>query len=238
MRALPADVAQRLGAVAVDLDPEHVEIGKRAEDLEITLGLGVEIEVEQEIDIRAGAVVERLEMHAQIAQHILVDVELGIERPAEPRPPALRLAVLVGEQVGLERAEPLLAHLAPDRLDAVEIGDRRLVESRVIDAPGGAVRPVEADTVAQLASQQLVTRHAERLGLGVEQRVLDGAHGLGDHAAGGRPRRAIELRVNMLVSADRPADHAPGQLLDHGADAGRAEAFVELAPADDTFVGR
>src|SRR4029077_773061 len=59
-------------------------------------------------------VVERLEVHAQIPQHLLVDVELGIERPAEARAPALRPAVLVNEDVGLERAETLLAHLAAD----------------------------------------------------------------------------------------------------------------------------
>src|SRR5260370_11978108 len=115
------------------------------------MGFGVEMEVEQEVYIRAGAIVERLQMHAQIAQHILVDVELGIKRPAEARAPALRLAVLVDEQVGLERSEPLLAHLAPDRLDAVEIGDRRLVESRMIDAPAGPGRPVQAGTGARPA---------------------------------------------------------------------------------------
>jgi hypothetical protein len=32
-------------------------------------------------------------------------------------------------------------------------------------------------------------------------------------------------------------DDPPGQSLDDGADPGRAEAFVELAPADDTLVG-
>ena len=57
-------IAERLGAVGVDLDPEHVEVRDRAEYFEITFGLGVEIEIEQEIDLRPGAVVERLKVHA------------------------------------------------------------------------------------------------------------------------------------------------------------------------------
>src|SRR5262249_16260512 len=100
-------------------------------------------------------------------------VELGIERPPEARAPALRPAVLVNEDVGLERAETLLAHLTADRFDAIEVGDRWLVPVGMVDAPRGAVRPVEPDAVALLAAEQLVARHAEPLGLGVEQRVLD-----------------------------------------------------------------
>ena len=80
MRALAADVAQRLGIEAVDLDPEHVEVRDRAQDLQIALGLGVEVEVEQDVDVGPGAVAHRLEVHAQIAQHLAVDVELGLER--------------------------------------------------------------------------------------------------------------------------------------------------------------
>ena len=38
--------------------------------------------------------------------------------------------------------------------------------------------------------------------------------------------------------ADRLPDHPLGQPLDHGGDAGRAEALVELAPADDAVGGR
>src|SRR5262249_38153386 len=101
----------RAPPVAVDLDPEHVEVRDRAQYFQIAFGLGVEIEIEHEIDVRPSAVVERLEVHAQIPQHLLVDVELGIERPPEAQAPALRPAVLVNEDVGLERAETLLAHL-------------------------------------------------------------------------------------------------------------------------------
>ena len=89
VRAGAADMAQRLGAEGVDLDPEHVEVGDLAQDLEIALGLGVEVEVEQQIDVGPRALADGLQVHAQIAQHVPVDVELGIERRAEAGAPAL-----------------------------------------------------------------------------------------------------------------------------------------------------
>ena len=48
------------------------------------------------------------------------------------------------------------------------------------------MRPVHADAIANLAAEQLVHRHAEPLGLGIEQRILYRAHGERDDAAGGR----------------------------------------------------
>ena len=89
MRALAADIGRAPRAEGVDLDPEHVEVGDLAQDLEIPLGLGVEVEVEQDIDVRPRALAHGFQMHAQVAQHGLVDVELGIERRAEAGPPAL-----------------------------------------------------------------------------------------------------------------------------------------------------
>ena len=101
------------------------------------------------------------------------------------------------------------------------------------------MRPVDADAVAHLAAEQLVAGHAQRLGLGVEQRVLDRAQRLRDHAAGGGPRRAIELGKDALVLRRRSGrPRAPDSRSIDGADAGRAEPLVELAPADDAVVGR
>ncbi len=75
MRAVAADITERLGIVAIDLDPEHVEVGDFAQDFQIAFGLGVEIEIEQDIDIGPGAVANGFQMHAQVAQHLAVDIE-------------------------------------------------------------------------------------------------------------------------------------------------------------------
>ena len=108
----------------------------------------------------------------------------------------------------------------------------------MIDAPRRAVRPVHSDAITYLAAEQLVAGHAQPFGLGIDQRVFDGPHRLRHHAAGTWPRDAIELRVNALMLADGLPHHARRQVRDHGADSRRAEAFVELAPADDAAVGR
>ena len=89
-----------------------------------------------------------------------------------------------------------------------------------------------------LAAEQLIARHAEPLGLGVEQRVLDCPHRLGDHAAGCRPGDAVELRVDALVRGDVLADHVLGKVFDRRRDPGRAKALIVFALADDAFVGR
>ena len=101
------------------------------------------------------------------------------------------------------------------------------------------MRPVDADAVADLAAEQFVAGHAERLGLGVEQRVLDRAQRQRHDAAGGRPRRGNRAR-RRCARARRPCwptTRADSRSI-AAADARRAEALVELAPADDAVVGR
>ena len=122
--------------------------------------------------------------------------------------------------------------LTPSRL-----GDRRLEPVGMIDAPGRAVRPVDPDAVADLAAEQVVAGHAERLGLDVEQRVLDGAERQRHHAAGGRPRRGKQFGVDPLVLVSVLADHARREPLDRRGHAGRAKSLVILAPADDAVLG-
>src|SRR4029079_8418235 len=153
--------------------------------------------------------------------------------------PALRIATagLVEEDVGLERGEALLAHLAPHGLDAVEIDDGGLVPGGMIDAPRSAMRPVDPEPVAHLAAEQLVAGYAEGLGLGVEQGVLDGAQRLADDAARAGPGGAEEVGVDALVLAHRLADDPRRQPMDDRLDAGRPEPLRELAPADDAAVG-
>src|SRR5450432_18 len=237
MRTLPPDIAERFRIETVDLDPEHVEVGNGAQDFEIAFGLGVEIQVEQDVDVRSGAVADRFKMHPQIAQDLAVDIDLGLERRAKSRPPALRLAGIVGEDVGLQRGKFLLANLTPDRFHAIEVVDRRLVPAGMIDAPGGAMRPVDPDTIADLAAEQFVAGHAEQFCLGVEQSVFDRAQRLRHHAAGSGTRRGKKLRMDALVLKCILSDHARRQTLNHRADAGRAKTFVEFAPADNAVFG-
>src|SRR5258708_3981058 len=56
---------------------------------------------------------------------MLVNIELRHERNAKPGPPGARSAPIVNEDVRLQRAEALLAHLGADRLYAVQAGDLR-----------------------------------------------------------------------------------------------------------------
>src|SRR5713226_1064354 len=237
MRTLTPDIAKGFGIEAVDFDPEHVEIGNGAQDLEIAFGLGVEIEIEQDIDIRPRAIADGFEIHAQIAQYLAVDIDLGFERRAESGPPAHRLAGIVSEDVGLQRGKFLCPDFASDRLHAIEIVDRRLVPGRMIDAPGGAMRPVDPDPIADFTAEQFVAGHTEQLGFGVEQSVLDRAQRLRDDATGAGARRREKLGENSFVLKGILSHHARRQTLDYRADAGRSKTFVELAPADDAVFG-
>ena len=100
------------------------------------------------------------------------------------------------------------------------------------------MRPVNPNPVTDLAAEQRVARHLQRLSLGVKQRVFDRPQPLADHSARRRPGQAIELGIDPLmlehVLANNPRRHA----LDDGADPGGAETLVELTPADNAAVGR
>ena len=52
-----------------------------------------EISLEQQVDVRPGAFADCLEVATQVAQHVAVDVALGIVGRAEARPPAFRVGV-------------------------------------------------------------------------------------------------------------------------------------------------
>src|SRR6516165_7842050 len=220
MRAVAADVGERRRAVAVDLDPEHVEIGDLPQDLQITLGLGVEVEIEQQVDIGAGAVANGFEMGAQVAQNLLVDIEFGNERDAKSRPPRVRRTMIVHKDISFEGGKASLVNLGADCLDAVEAGDRRLVEGRMVDAPRRAMRPIDPNAVAYVAAEKRITRHPQRLCLGVEQRVFDGPEPLADDTARCGPGKTIELGINPLVVEDGLPDDAAGEPLDDRADTG------------------
>jgi len=82
-----------------------------------------------------------------------------------------------------------------------------------------------------------MARHPQRLGLGVEQGVLDRSQTLADDPSRRRPRQAIKLGVNPLMVEDVLAEDPRRHALDNRPDPGRAKALVELAPSDDAAVG-
>ena len=78
------------------------------------------------------------------------------------------------------------------------------------DPVRAAVRPVEADPVADRPAQQLVDRDAEGPRLDVEQRVLDRADRLLDDAARRRPPQRLHQRDVRLVGAAGPCRSGRG----------------------------
>ena len=76
--------------------------------------------------------------------------------------------------------------------------------------PRKIVRPFSGkagQAIVKSAAEQVVAGHAERLGLDVEQRVLDGAERQRYHAAGGGPQ--VQISLDRGAKGDSPifADH-------------------------------
>jgi hypothetical protein len=82
------------------------------------------------------------------------------------------------------------------------------------------MRPVDPHAIAHLASQQRVARHAQSLGLRIEQCVLDRPQPFRNNAAGRRPGKAIELGVDPLVVKGLLPDDPSCEALDNGATPG------------------
>ena len=107
----------------------------------------------------------------------------------------------------------------------------------VAEAVAAAMRPVERQAIAHRPAEQGVDRNAQRLGLDVEQRVLDGGHRLLVHAARRLAGDGVLPRHDAL---DRPrvlADQVLRHAADHGGEAGAAVALVVFRPADQPVVG-
>jgi hypothetical protein len=100
------------------------------------------------------------------------------------------------------------------------------------------MRPVDLHPVAKGAAEQLVDRYAERLGLDVDQRVLDRADRLGVEPAGRLAGGGVK-KVAVFFDRTRVlADEARAELLDDRGEALRAVALHEFGPAGDALVGR
>ena len=167
------DVGERGRVEEVDLEPEQVERLERLRDADAALGLEVEVEVDDRPAAprvpSANASSSRTSASAisSARERAAALVEAGHEH--------LRL-VAGDDDVRLERAVAALDDLAPERGDVVVRGElrrpRHLERARSRRA---AVRPVHRDRLPRRSAEELVDRDAERLGLEVEERVLDPA---------------------------------------------------------------
>ena len=107
----------------------------------------------------------------------------------------------------------------------------------MVYAPARAVRPVDGNGIPLLTAEQVVDRHAQSFGFGVQQRVLDGTERLGAQPVRGRSRGGRKGGIEALVVVYRLADQPVGIPLDDGREPGGSEGLVEFAPADDAVVG-
>ena len=237
MRTAPAHVRQRLGVGRVDLGPEQVEVGDGTQDAPVALGLGVVVEVEEDVHVRSRTVAESVEMVSQLLEYVTVDVLVGRIGVAESgRPPSHALTAVV-EDVGLESREAALAYLLAQCPDAAEIGHRRRVEVGPRDAPGAAMRPVNPNRVADLAAEDVVAGDTQRLRLGVQKGVLDGADAHRHDPRHRLPGPGVQACIDAFDVVDPLANHHPGEPFDHGGNADRTLMFVVLAPSHDPVLG-
>jgi hypothetical protein len=110
------------------------------------------------------------------------------------------------DDVGLEALETFGLHLGAEPDDVVEVADRLdaapFAQLRRMARPvGAAMRPVDLQPIADRAAEHFVHRHAQCLGLDVDQRVLDRRDRHRVDAAGGLPRGGVEIGG---VALDRP----------------------------------
>jgi hypothetical protein len=107
---------------------------------------------------------------------------------------------------------------------------------RRVGRPVAADPRVDADAIAQLATQQRVHGNAERLALDVPQRLIDPGEGAHVHAAAAVESAAVQHRPVILDQRRILADQIVGQLLDGGGDRVRASLEHRLTPPGDPLV--
>src|SRR5262245_867340 len=125
MAAFRSDGGERLRIERIDLDPEDIHILDFTQDAEIALGPRIEVEVEQDVDVRTRSLAHDRQVFAQAVENIALDIALRRMRASEARRPALDAAVVIAEDVGLERRKTFLADLAGDLARAIRVLDRR-----------------------------------------------------------------------------------------------------------------
>jgi hypothetical protein len=106
----------------------------------------------------------------------------------------------------------------------------------VVQAVGAAVRPVQAEPIADGPAEHFGYGHAEGFCLHVNERILDGRDRLLDKAARRLTRARIEVRGDELDRARVLADQHLGELHDDDGQPLGAVALIVLRPADESRV--
>ncbi len=163
----------------------------------------------------------------------------GSARPAEPPGRFVVVPLAVGSRRrghAVDRAEPGNAGLDPDRAVALrEMGAHRVQQFGNFAARGV---PVRERARAGGAAEQLVQRHAGRLGLDVPQGGVDG----GDRRHGHRPappvRASVQVLPGVLDTGGVPADQQRCDMVAQIARDGEFTAVESGVPdSGETVVG-
>src|SRR5262249_6390561 len=91
--------------------------------------------------------------------------------------------------------------------------------------------------LAHWSAEQFVDRHAERLALDVEQRVLDRRYGARVHTTGRLHLTHPERRSDLLHRPRVDANQRLGQGTDHARKAAATVRFGIFGPAGDAIIG-
>ena len=156
-----------------------------------------------------------------VADRLAHGLELG--NGGTDRPPRL-------QQFAVLRQPP--AHEFPALLRRLQAG----VDQRLDLHSLAAVVRIADDLVADLAAQQIVDRHAQRLALDIPQRHVDGGNGRGLNALSRKESAPVELLPDVLGVERALSDQQRFEVL-QGADHGQFPAGESrLTHAIDTLV--
>ena len=106
----------------------------------------------------------------------------------------------------------------------------------MVQAVGAAVRPVQAEPIADGPAEHFGYGHAEGFCLHVNERILDGRDRLLDKAAWRLTRARIEVRGDELTGRGSWPNQYLGKLHDDDGQPFGAVALVVLRPADESRV--
>jgi len=123
---------------------------QQTDEAYLALCLEVKIEVEEELDVLAGALAKARKLLVKFFLNPEGRVEFGAAgRTNKAGHVELRAGTLKQKNVVLERGEAAITHVLAELADVVEGADRGEAHLfRVVQTVGVAVRPIEAEAIA------------------------------------------------------------------------------------------